>query len=71
MWYLRYRQRTSGTLDKETAAAALALLLEHVPSRKRAEVQASFLDWVERTSMEVGVKVPMWVGELRGRVGES
>jgi hypothetical protein len=71
MWYIRHRQQPAdGTLDKETAEAALALLLEHVPVQRRAETRSAFLDWVERTSRAVGVEVPEWVGQLRGGAGK-
>jgi hypothetical protein len=71
MWYLRHRQRTGGTPDTETAAAALALLLEHVPALDRAEARSEFLDWIERISRQVGVEVPGWAAELRGGAGDG
>lgn len=68
-WYLRYRRRTAGgTLDGETAAAAVSLLLEHFPPQARERVHDELYEWLGRRGGEVRAPTPVWVREALGMV---
>jgi hypothetical protein len=68
-WYLRYRRRTAGgTLDAGTAAAAVALLLEHIPAPRREKVHAELYQWLEQRSKQTRAGTPAWVSEARARI---
>lgn len=68
-WYVRYRRRADGgALDGETAAAAVSLLLEHVPPRAREQLHAELYEWLDRRSDEVRAPTPDWMREALGRV---
>lgn len=66
MWYIRYRQRTAGgTVDGETAAAALALLLEHIPGRRREEAAAELLSTLRAYCEKMENPLPAWFDEVQ------
>lgn len=66
-WYIREReQRSDPALDAETAAAAIALLLEHIPARDRDDTRAALLELIRSKGRQVGALEPAWISDLRG-----
>jgi hypothetical protein len=66
VWYIRRHEEGGGhDVDVETAEAAFALLIEHIPAQYRDETQASFLDWLEGVSKSAGVLLPSWINKMR------
>jgi hypothetical protein len=66
-WYLR--QRDSGSdapVDAETAEAAIAFLLEHIPAQNRDDVRAALIQLIDREGRQVGAPEPAWLSDLRG-----
>ncbi|HEX2222756.1 MAG TPA: hypothetical protein VHN15_00975, partial [Thermoanaerobaculia bacterium] len=63
-WYLRTLaergQQTTGT----TARAALAVLVDFLPDRQRAEMVREFRRGLERQAKAAGVPLPAWTDEL-------
>ena len=70
VWYIRqHAERSEGELDAETAAAALALLLEHLPPEYRSKTRQSFLDWLTGVTRVTSTVSPNWVQQLQSDTG--
>jgi hypothetical protein len=66
-WYIRQREHGSDApVDAETAEAAIAFLLEHIPSQRRDEVRAALIELIDNKGRQVGAAVPAWMSDLRG-----
>jgi hypothetical protein len=67
-WYIRQREIGSNApVDAPTAEAAIAFLLEHVPSQHRDEVRTALLGLIDSEGKRRGVAEPAWMSGLRGR----
>ena len=66
-WYIRQREHGSDApVDAETAEAAIAFLLEHIPSQHRDAVRAALIELIDNKGRQIGAAVPAWMSELRG-----
>lgn len=61
-WYVRHAADTRA-LDANTAAAALALLVDGYPEKERERVRQGLLDVLREAHGRVGTKPPPWVSE--------
>ncbi len=67
-WFVQYlRDHGEGDLPAHAAGAAIDLLLEHLPPRKRAAVRESLLGYLHSSAREAGVSEPGWMREIRRR----
>jgi hypothetical protein len=64
-WYIREREPGSDALDAETAGAAIAFLLEHIPSQHRDGVRAALIEWIDSKGRQVGAVSPAWMSDLK------
>lgn len=63
-WYVRTAAERDEALMVQTAAAALALLTEHLPSGQRAEAERRILGVLEEATKADKVTLPAWLREL-------
>lgn len=67
-WYLRQREHGSDApVDAETAEAAIAFLLEHIPAHHRDDTRAALLELIRSKGRQVGVASPAWIEDLGSR----
>ncbi|HEY0023394.1 MAG TPA: hypothetical protein VGB24_10805 [Longimicrobium sp.] len=67
-WYIRQREHGSDApVDAETAEAAIAFLLEHIPAQHRDDTRAALLELIRSKGRQVGVASPAWIEDLGGR----
>jgi hypothetical protein len=66
-WYIRQREHGSDApVDAETAEAAIAFLLEHIPAQHRDDVRAALIQLIDSKGQQVGAPEPAWISDLRG-----
>ncbi|HEY7770886.1 hypothetical protein [Longimicrobium sp.] len=66
-WYIRQREHGSDApVDAETAEAAIAFLLEHIPAQHRDDVRAALIQLIDSKGRQVGAPEPAWISDLRG-----
>lgn len=66
-WYIRQRDHGSDApVNVETAEAAIAFLLEHIPAQQRSEVRAALIELIDESGRRVGAPEPLWLPDLRG-----
>lgn len=66
-WYIRQREHGSDApVDAETAEAAIAFLLEHIPAQHRDDVRAALVQLIDSKGRQVGAPEPAWISDLRG-----
>lgn len=64
-WYIRQREHGSNApVDAQTAEAAIAFLLEHIPSQHRDDVRTALLGLIDNAGKRMGVGTPEWMREL-------
>ncbi len=67
-WYLRQREHGSDApVNAETAEAAIACLLEHIPAQHRDDTRAALLELIRSKGRQVGVASPAWIEDLGTR----
>jgi hypothetical protein len=67
-WYIRQREHGSDApVDAETAEAAIAFLLEHIPAQHRDDTRAALLELIRGKGRQVGVASPAWIEDLGSR----
>jgi hypothetical protein len=67
-WYIRQREHGSDApVDAETAEAAIAFLLEHIPAQHRDETRAALLELIRSKGRQVGGASPAWIEDLGTR----
>lgn len=67
-WYLRQREHGSDApVDAQTAEAAIAFLLEHIPAQHREDTRAALLELIRSKGRQVGVAFPAWIEDLGTR----
>jgi hypothetical protein len=64
-WSVRNAAKNEGA-SAETAAAALALLVEWLPAEQRDDAADALVSELERRAKAGGVAVPRWLASLRG-----
>jgi hypothetical protein len=66
-WYIRQREHGSDApVDADTAEAAIAFLLEHIPAQHRGDVRAALIQLIDSKGRQVGAPEPAWMSDLRG-----
>ncbi len=66
-WYIRQREHGSDApVDAETAEAAIAFLLEHIPAQHRGDVRAALIGLIDSEGKRQDAAEPAWMSELRG-----
>ncbi|HEV2148072.1 MAG TPA: hypothetical protein VGR37_11770 [Longimicrobiaceae bacterium] len=63
-WYLRTAAERGDVVTGPTARAAVALLVDFLPPKERAEALREIRRVLERQAKAAGVPVPDWVEEL-------
>jgi hypothetical protein len=67
-WYIRQREHGSDApVDVDTAEAAIAFLLEHIPAQHRYDTRAALLELIRSKGRQVGVASPAWIEDLGSR----
>jgi hypothetical protein len=67
-WYIRQREHGSDApVDVDTAEAAIAFLLEHIPAQHRDDTRAALLELIRSKGRQVGVASPAWIEDLGSR----
>lgn len=67
-WYIRQREHGSDApVEAETAEAAIAFLLEHIPAQHRDDTRAALLELIRSKGRQVGVASPAWIEDLGSR----
>lgn len=65
-WYIRQREHGGDApVDAETAEAAIAFLLEHIPAQHRDDVRAALVQLIDSKGREAGAPEPAWISDLR------
>ncbi|HZG42355.1 MAG TPA: hypothetical protein VEY93_05295 [Longimicrobium sp.] len=66
-WYIRQREHGSDApVNAETAEAAIAFLLEHIPAQHRDDARAALIQLIDSKGQHVGAPEPAWISDLRG-----
>lgn len=66
-WYIRQREHASDSpVDAQTAEAAIAFLLEHIPAQHRDGVRAALIGLIDSEGKRRDAAEPAWMSELRG-----
>lgn len=64
-WYIREIQSRNAELSRESAGAALSLLVKHLPAAEREPTADEVLAVLERRCRETSTPRPVWLAELR------
>ena len=64
-WYIREIQSRNAELSRESAAAALSLLVKHFPEVEREPTTDELLAVLERRGRETSTPRPVWLADLR------
>lgn len=64
-WYVRESAEYGGDLGAGSAHAALRVLVQDLPPRRRAVVIASILERIEAAFAEARAERPAWIEEVR------
>ena len=64
-WYVREIQSRSAELTRESAGAALSLLVQHMPAQQRGLTMMQVLDLLDRRCRETATARPVWLVDLR------
>jgi hypothetical protein len=64
-WYIREIQSRNAELSRESAAAALSLLVKHLPEAEREPTTDELLAILERRCRETSTPRPVWLADLR------
>ena len=68
-WYVREIQSRSAELSRESAGAALSLLVQHMPATQRGLTMLQILDLLDRRCRESNSARPVWLVDLREEGG--
>lgn len=64
-WYIRQREHGSDPpVDAETAEAAIAFLLEHIPAQHRGDVRAALIELIDTEGNRQGAVTPAWLRQM-------
>ncbi|HYH80469.1 MAG TPA: hypothetical protein VEX86_11755 [Longimicrobium sp.] len=70
-WYIREIQSRSAELSRESAGAALSLLVQHMPGPQRGLTMLQMLDVLDRRCRETSTPRPVWLIDLHDDRGGS
>lgn len=69
-WYVRQSAQPGGTLGAESASAALRVLVQDLPPRRRPEVLGRLLETLAEAHRSGGRPLPEWLAALRSAGAE-